>query len=243
LGAEPYNQPHREVNAVALTHAGIVSQVVEDTGRSDKADEIGNYVNRSQNIIVRDASLMNHDFTCLKKEKTASTADGTKTYKFPLNMKSLYDLRICESGSSGKLHTLTARAQDAARPYPEGGAEGFPTKYIPWGIYFELSPIPDNTYTMHIRYLRWPVVMTTGAESELLYMDEVIIKCADWLTVLSLNIEPDIRRFQSEYRSMLRAAVTSDRQAHKYDTKVKAQPFVGGRTSLEREHWLKPSLP
>lgn len=226
---------------MALTHAGLVSQVEEDTGRSDKTTEIGNYVNRSQNIIVRDASMMNHDFTCLKKEKTASTADGTKTYKFPLNMKSLYDLRIAEAGNEKKLYTLTAQAQDSVRPYPEDDAEGCPSKYIPWGIYFELSPIPDNTYTMHIRYLRWPVVMTTGDESELLYMDEVIIKCADWLTVLSLNLEPDIRRFQSEYRNLLKGAVQSDRQAHKYDTVIKAQPFMGGRTSLEPSYWLKPS--
>lgn len=218
---------------MALTHAGLVLQVVEDTGRSDKSDEIGNYVNRSQNIIVRDASLMNHDFSCLKKEQKSDTADERKTYKFPLNMKSLYDLRICETGDSRKLRTLTPMTQDALRPYPADDAKGAPTKYIPWGIYFELSPIPDNTYTMHIRFLRWPDTMDSGDDSELLYMDEVIIKCADWLTVLSLNLEPDIRRFQSEYRNLLRSAVQSDRQAHKYDTAVKATPFMGGRTSLE----------
>jgi len=229
---------------MALTHANLVLQVIEDTGRSDKSDEIGNYVNRAQVIIVRDASVLHHDFTCMKKEKYVDTVNGQKTYTFPPKMKSFYDLRICESGDKRKLHTLTPRYQDLQRPYPEGDSEGLPVYYIPWGTYFELSPIPDDAYTMHLRCLLWPTDMTTGT-SELLYMDEVIIKCADWLTVLSLNLEKDIRRFKAEYRDMLNSAIRSDRDAHKYDLKLKAQPFVSGISSLEAgelgDYWKKPS--
>lgn len=228
---------------MALTHAQIVTQVEEDTGRTDKTTQIGSYVNRSQIIMVNDASQMNHEFSCLKKEKTAETVDGTKTYTFPTNMKSLYDLRINETSDKAKMRPLNAMTQDAHLPWPESDAEGAPVNYIPWGKYFELSPIPDAAYTMMIRYLIWPAEMATGAESDLLYMDEVIIKCADWLTVLSLNIEADIRRFRSEYEKLLTSAVRSDRQRHKYDTKIRIQPFVAGHTQLPAPgYWNKPAF-
>lgn len=230
---------------MSLTHANLVSQVEEDTGRSDKSTEIGKYVNRAQVMIVRDASVLHHDFACMKKEKYVDTVDGQKTYTFPPKMKSFYDLRICESGNKQKLHTLTPRYQDLVRSYPEGNSEGLPTYYIPWGTYFELSPIPNDAYAMYLRCLLWPTDMATGATSELLYMDEVIIKCADWLTVLSLNLEKDIRRFKAEYRDMLNSTISSDRESHKYDITLKAQPFVSGISSLEAgalgDYWKKPS--
>lgn len=232
---------------MALTHAQLVSQVEEDTGRSDKTTAIGNYVNRCQYIIVNDASQLNWDFSCLKKEKYADTEDGTKIYTFPADdtngyMKSFYDIRLCESGKAVKFTPLTAQYQDGIRPYPEDDAEGKPTKYIPWGTYFELSPIPDDAYTLYLRCLMYPSDMATGDSSDLLYMDEVIIKCADWLTVLSLNLEKDIRRFKGDYRDLLQGAIATDRRTHATDIKLHATPFVGGRTALEPKYWLKPSF-
>jgi len=229
---------------MAMTHAEIVTQVEEDTGRTDKTAKIIGYVNRGQNIIVRDASQLHHDFTCLKKERYADTIDGTKTYSFPSDLKSFYDLRICETGEKRKLRPLIPQTQDAIRPYPEDDSEGVPVRYIPWGRYFELSPIPDDEYTMYIRCLIYPSTMATGDTSDLLYMDEVLIKVADWLTVLSLNLEKDIRRFRSEYEELLRGAISTDREAHKYDTILHVTPFVGGRTVLHpgeaSQYWLKP---
>jgi len=230
---------------MAMTHAEIVAQVEEDTGRSDKTTVIGNYVNRAQIIIERDAAQLNHDFSCLKREKYADTEDGVKSYTFPSTMKSFYDLRLCESGKQIKLVTLTPMYQDSVRPYPEDNSEGKPVRYIPWGRYFELSPIPDAIYTLYIRCIVYPDTMETGDASDLLYMDEVIIKCAGWLTVLSLNLEKDIRRFKSEYRDLLTGAIRTDQRAHAMDIKLHATPFVGGRTTLDgdrTEYWLKPSF-
>lgn len=215
---------------MALTFTELVSQVVEDTGRSDKTTAIGTYVNRGQNIIVRDASVMHHDFSCLKVESYRDTVhdgtSGTKTYSLPLNLKSFYDLRLCESATKRIFHPLTPRRQDLRRPYPEDDSEGTPVHYILWGRFFDLSPIPDAAYTMHMRWLKWPDAISGTTESDLLYMDELIIKCADWLTVLSLNLEKDIRRFKADYRDLLMAAVNSDRDEHKYDLALKAQPFT-----------------
>lgn len=239
---------------MALTHAEIVTQVEEDTGRTDKTTQIGNYVNRGQNVIVRDASQMHHDFSCLKKERYTDTVDGTKTYGFPSDLKSFYDLRLggyydedeeeWTYGRAGKMTPLTPMYQDSVRPYPERDSEGKPVHYIPWGRFFELSPIPDAIYRIYIRLLIYPSTMATGDTSDLLYMDEVLIKVADLLTVLSLNLEKDIRRFRSEYEELLKATIASDREAHKYDTTLHVTPFVGGRTVLQpgeaTEYWLKP---
>lgn len=241
---------------MAMTRAELIAQVIEDTGRSDKATPIIAYVNRAQTIIVKDASQMNWDFSCLKKEKYMATVDGTKIYTFPADsengyMKSLYDLRLWGyydsdeakwvSGKAGKMTPLTPMYQDAVRPSPEGDSEGKPTKYIPWGTYFELSPIPDAIYRLYMRCLMYPADMATGDYSQLLYMDEVIIKCADWLTVLSLNLEKDIRRFKAEYQDLLRGAVRTDQREHAMDIQLHATPFVGGKVALEPEYWLKPS--
>jgi len=228
---------------MSLTHAELVSQVQEDTGRSDKSTEIGTYVHRAQNIIVRDASVLHHDFTCLKVESYTDTEDEVKTYSLPLTLKSFYDLRLCESATKRKFHPLTPRRQDLRRPYPEDDSEGTPVYYILWGRYFDLSPIPDATYTMYIRWLKWPTAMATGAVSDLLYMDEVIIKCADWLTVLSLNLEKDIRRFKGDYRDLLQAAIMGDKDSSKYDLQLKAQPFTTAVTAGAdmTDYHLKPS--
>jgi len=227
---------------MALTHAELVSQVEEDTGRTDKSTEIGTYIHRAQNIIVRDASIMHHDFSCLKVESYTDTVDGTKTYSLPPTLKSFYDLRLCESTTKRKFIALTPRRQDLHHPYPEDDSEATPKYYILWGRYFDLSPIPDAAYTMYMRWLKWPTAMATGAASDLLYMDEVIIKCADWLTVLSLNLEKDIRRFKADYRDLLQATVTSDKSEHKYDMTLKAQPFTTAVTTGAdmTDYHLKP---
>lgn len=226
---------------MALSFASLVSQVEEDTGRSDKSTEIGTYINRAQNIIVRDASVLHHDFNCLKVESYTDTVDGTKTYSLPSTLKSFYDLRLCESATKRKFHPLTPRRQDFRRPYPEDDSEGTPVYYILWGRYFDLSPIPDSEYTMYMRWLKWPATIASTTVSDLLYMDEVIIKCADWLTVLSFNLEKDIRRFKGDYRDLLRAAIMSDKDSSKYDLQLRAQPFSTAVTSPGdmSEYWRK----
>lgn len=227
---------------MALTFTELVSQVEEDTGRSDKTTEVGTYINRAQHIIVRDASVLHHDFNCLKMESYRDTVDGTKTYSLPTNLKSFYDLRLCESTTKRKFFPLTPRRQDLRRPYPEDDSEGTPVYYIIAGRFFELSPIPDAAYTMHMRWYKWADTIAGSTESDLLHMDEVIIKCADWLTVLSLNLEEDIRRFKADYRDLLTSAITSDKDFSKYDLQLKAQPFTTAVTPAAdmTDYHLKP---
>jgi len=227
---------------MALTFTELVTQVKEDTGRTDKGTEIGTYINRGQHIIQRDASVMHHDFTCLMMESYRDTVAETKTYSIPSNLKSFYGLRLCESATKRKFHPLTPRTQNLRRPYPEDDSEGTPVYYIIRGRFFDLSPIPDAAYTMHMNWYKWADTISGTTESDLLYMDEVIIKCADWLTVLSLNLEEDIRRFKADYRDLLTSTITADRDANKYDLQLKAQPFTTAVTpgADMTDYHLKP---
>lgn len=227
-----------------MTHAELVAQVIEDCGRSDKTTEIGKYVNRAQVIIVQAAyRIHKHVFTSLIKEKYRDTVDGTKTYAFPSDMFGFYNIRMAESGDKRRLSDLTPHYQDLRRPYPEDETEGAPKYYIPWGRYFELSPIPDAAYTLFMRCAVYPADMATAETSDLLYMDEVIIKCADWFTCVSLNLEKDIRRFKGEFKDLLDIAIKADIPSFGGDKTVRARPFTATRIyegDLD-DYWKKPS--
>ena len=231
---------------MAMTHAQLVTQVIEMTGRSDKTTEIGVYVNWGQIAVVRDAARRKHNFSFLIKEKYASTADGTESYTFPSGMRAFYSLRIQTAGSERKLLNRTARSKDIAVPYPAGQSEGCPVRYTPWGRNFELSPIPDAVYTLYVRCSVWPTDMATGETSALLNMDDVLCNYGAWILFLSMNLEKDSRRFGAEYKRGLNDAILADEMAEGGEEDLVALPFVGGSNALEpgvtNEYWKKASF-
>lgn len=224
---------------MAMTRAEMVSQVGEMTGRSDKDTEIAVYLNWGQIEVARA-----YTFTYMVKEKYMSTADGTENYAFPSTMKSFYSLRIQTSGYKRKLVNRTTKTKDLLVPYPDGESEGCPVYYNPWGRDFELSPIPDATYTLYLRCEVWPTDMATGDESDFLNMDDVLCEYGAWQLVKSLNLEKETARFRGEFRSSLAKVVKVDTKDIGGEEQLIAQPFADGSFMLApgeaSDFWKKP---
>jgi len=53
--------------------------------------------------------------------------------------------------------------------------------YIDYTTYFKLYPIPDDTYTLYLRYYVYPVTLVNDTDiSELKYKDHIIVETGSW---------------------------------------------------------------
>lgn len=225
----------------ALTHAQLVTQVEEMTGRTDKTSEIGTYVNWAQIAVARI-----HTFSYMRMESTASTVASVETYTFPTNIKSFHSLRVQTAGKERKLLNKIAMVKDSTVPFPSNESEGTPVYYTPWGRNFELEPVPDAVVTLSLRWETWPADMATGDTSNLKFMDDVLCNYASWWVSLAANLEKDIRRFKAEFKDGLSQVIKVDTIDTGGEEDIRAEPYVGGNLILEpgetNEYWKKASF-
>jgi hypothetical protein len=104
-----------------------------------------------------------HDFREMYKIYTRDTIADTKSYAFPTNWKVVLSLRVEDGTASRKLGMVRPEQLDKYRPYPEDDPTSTPQIYVPYGNDFELVPIPDAAYTLYMRTVMWPTVITSTA--------------------------------------------------------------------------------
>ena len=132
------------------------------------------YLNRAMNRMSR-----KHDFREMHKTYSASTVASQKSYSFPDNYKVIKDLRVIDWLSSRRLHMMHQRTFDEYHPYPEINTTNRPEVYTPFGNAFDLYPIPNAVYTMYIRTIQWPTVIssTSSAIDYFPDKDDIIVSC------------------------------------------------------------------
>lgn len=94
---------------------------------------------------------------------TSVTVASTKTYTFPDDYNTVYDIRLIDGTESVKLRLTSYQTFDKRVPYPEADTTGLPLWYMPWGSNFDLYPIPDAAYVMNIKYSKVPDIITSSA--------------------------------------------------------------------------------
>jgi hypothetical protein len=104
-----------------------------------------------------------YDFREMFKTYSSATVASTETYSMPTNWKVVMSVRIIDGTNSIKLQKETVRRVDEVRPYPAADSTGRPNTYMVRGNYFDLNPIPDAVYTMYMRTIQWPTVITDSA--------------------------------------------------------------------------------
>lgn len=138
------------------------------------------------------------------------TASGTYEYTFPTSWKTIYNIRVINGTSSVRLNMESIDKFD--RVYANPTDTGAPTIYAPFGNTFYVHPVPNNTYTMPIRYAVWPTVIT--AKTDLIDYepdkDRTIIagmtsKAFDYLQMIT-----DADKWNKEFGTMLVAAIRND---------------------------------
>lgn len=171
---------------MSLTGSQIVSEVLDNltrtgvsqtTSGTDLSTRCLVWVNRAQRKLARKYDL-------LFKESTATTLASQKSYSFPSNVRSIYDLRLENGFQSIKLDPTHYRLLDSMYPKPSVYTNRQPLFYIPFKSTntFELFPIPDQGYTVRMRHSYWPTDLTPLTTSDWalnnIDMDEAIIALA-----------------------------------------------------------------
>ena len=117
---------------------------------------------------------------------TSGTGSGTHTVTAyrerlakPSSCKYIYSIRLIDGAMSRKLEPVTPRTADLYTPFGQQLSVGRPTQYCEWLDWIQLSKIPDSTYVIKIRYVKWQDAFASdAATAEISHADDLIIKAA-----------------------------------------------------------------
>jgi len=173
-----------------MIYSEMVDRVAEYLDRSDlgtsstaiiSASKIGKWINDTRKDVA-----LKYDFNYLYEEATVSTTATTATYSLPQDYMGHLTI-LC---SFKKLTRIGAREFDALY-YTEEEEDttsrnleltidseatcGHPEYYIDRGMYFQLFPCPDASYTVTMKYYAQPADFDSGDDED--YMSRFHFEC------------------------------------------------------------------
>jgi len=183
-----------------------------------------------------------HTYEEMRKTTTDTTpSDRTSnTMNFPTNMKDLYSITVQNGGQSTKLIYVYPRLFDKVIPRIEERGTDQPTHYVDYGTTYELYPIPDQAYTLRIRYSKYPAEMTDDTDTpELTRKDALIVAVATVFGFWSLREVEDAAYWGAQIvPTLYNASLSSDHSAE--DWTPIARPYRVSGATLEGEWWKNP---
>jgi hypothetical protein len=111
------------------------------------------------------------------------------------------------------------RTFDEYHPYPEINTTNRPEVYTPFGNAFDLYPIPNAVYTMYIRTIQWPTVIssTSSAIDYFPDKDDIIVSCMTSDGFKHLQMFEDGVLWENEYIKLIREAISVDTRYPDYE--------------------------
>ena len=160
-------------------------------------------------------------------------------YTPPSDLKTILDLRLQDENDSSVLTELIASEADKISPWPEDDADDKPVYYVWQGDAFELYPVPDDAYTMVLRYFKWSTVATTDANTfSYTNMDDVIVAGALSRMYRDLQETASAVYWEEEFQRLLK-----DAKVRALKKPAKTFVAVGYRRSPQSgptgEYWRK----
>lgn len=120
-----------------------------------------------------------HDFDEMEIISTSTiqnTGSTNDKYLILPNKREVYSVVILNGAKSRKLTQRTAQYWDRHIPMPEYFSRNIPSDYMIWGSTVEIWPLPDATYTIRIRWTKWPTALSADTDvSEFENKDDVLI--------------------------------------------------------------------
>ena len=231
--------------AGTLTRLQMVTEVLDNMSRSTVGltrnqatvgDRAVVWLDRAQIWVSRRESLL-FDIA------TAATVASQKDYTFPSNVRGVFSLRLEDGLNSIKLRPVLPRTFDKLIPKPDSySTEGRPDFYVPYAETntFELWRIPDQAYTMRIRYSYWPTALSTdGQVSDFSYMDDVLIFKATEYGFSWLQELRDAREWSRRASQALEEAIAAERDGMP-DMEYVSQGFDSRSESTIGEYYNDP---
>lgn len=206
-------------------------------GRTDLDDRLTTFINLAQQRIARF-----HDFDEMETVATTllhNTGSPNDRFVNLPNLREVYSLVVEDGLLSHKLVQLPQGEWDKKLPLPSQYPRGIPSHYVIWGYSVEVWPLPDKTYTLRMRWSRWPSdLMNDSDRSELREKDDIIIHFALAYSNSTLGKYDDAMAHERIAVSHLSEAIRADQV--KPDLRLRGAPEDLSNRPLPAEAWRDP---
>lgn len=208
----------------ALTRLEIVSEICDVVGKSTSATSTSNvllstrvvrWLNLAQQRICR-----MYSFDELKAiSTTAATVDTVKRYPLEtgtnnLGLTGIFDIesiRLIDGENSRKLKRLRYQVMDRQFPRPENFTTDRPSFYARYGDFIEMFKIPNDAYTLWIRYSKWATELTTDSQTpDFLEKDQLLIAAGVLEAYLGLEEYADAKLWFERLSGLMLDATRGD---------------------------------
>ncbi len=165
-----------------MNFSTLQSRVGDNLDRTDLTTRIKGWINDERKSLAID-----YNFDFLYVEATVTTSAGSGTYALPEDYLEKETLHL----GSKKLHALTGKEFDELIGIKEtldsstnllvttnsNITTGEPDYYINRGLYFDLYPIPNGSYTLTLKYYAQPIDFSGNTDEDYMsriYFDAII---------------------------------------------------------------------
>lgn len=203
-------------------------------GRTDLDSRLPRALNIAQQRLARI-----HDFDEMETLSTITinnTATSADRFISLANKREVYSIIRLEGAQSRKLKQRTTRFWDTRVPMPEYWARNRPLEYVLWNNQAEIWPMPNVTYSIRVRWTKWPTDLTGSATSEFLQKDDILIELAVIYLLNSLGKEEDAAKHVSVLNTLLSEAIGID------DTKPDLDIEPSNNGAFVNEPWNNPFI-
>ena len=95
---------------------------------------------------------------------------------YPDNCKYIKSIRLMEDGSAKKLEPISPENMDRMIPFPAYHNNAKPKWYVEWKDWYSLYPVPDDTYILQVRYVKYQDAFDDDADTaEVAQTDDLIV--------------------------------------------------------------------
>ena len=236
---------------MAMTRDQFVTEICDIVGKSESASSVSGavlqtrvrtYLNWAQKRVARAYSF--HELS--KYNETAATVADAKRYPMEtgtnnfglIRPKDIHSIRLIDGENSRTLTRWSQRKFDKWYPRPANYATSRPRIYVRWGSDLELFRIPNDAYTLYIRYSQWPTDFSTGAQtSDYTNKDQLLTTMGVFETYLALEEYTDAEIWFAKARGMIMDAVRAEGDV---DWEPEAEPHMARPGYESGEPWKDP---
>lgn len=201
-----------------MTGSELITEITDIVGKSENATAISGAQLKDRVVISlnfaqkRIARAWNFDE--LNETDTAqATVDGTKEYDIVstwglTDYKDINDILLVDGENSIKIDRWTYRKFDKYYPRPENFSEDRPRIYTIYKRKVIFFKVPDDAYTLHIRYSRWATDLADdGTASEFLNKDQLLVTAGVMETYMNLQEYADAKIWFSRFAGQMEGAI------------------------------------
>ena len=236
---------------MAKTVAQMVTIVADGLGKSESATALSGALLRDRSLDflnwgqLRIGRLYNFHELNTYTESATTVADVAR---YPLvtgtnnlglvRPKDLQSIRLIDDSNSRILQRRSARWFDTRYPYPANFTTDRPHLYIRWGNDIELFHIPDDAYSLYIRYPQWATDLTlSSTASDYENKDDLLIAMAILEGYLHFEEYTDADTWFARAMKLLSDAVKAEGDMD-WEPQAEVMGSRGGYTV--GEPWLDP---